>query len=188
MRQRFSLVQTQGSGLVGKPPLPHPSSAGIVFFALDNVGMGRPAGCAPHCRSGSACTFTHHSGKVDIFCGANPNLLQAPSHFMFTGSEQCFPVWGMPRIPIYFTCLPTSWAHLLYPSDGWRIFIHFVLGPSAVIFAVASWHWPRGIGIMALASWHCSRPAMAMVGHFDFCSILICAFIDFGFPVISCDF
>ena len=46
-----------------------------------------------------------------------------------------------------------------------RIFIDFVLGPSAVIFAVALWHWRHGIGMMALASWHCSRPVEAHHGN-----------------------
>ena len=56
--------------------------------------------------------------------------------------------------------------------------------------------WPCGTGLMALALWHWHhgivrgqwKPAMAMVGHFDSCSILICAFIDFGFPVHVCEF
>ena len=45
----------------------------------------------------------------------NPNLLYAPSYFMQRAEVTFFMVT---RIPIYFTRLPTSCAHLLYPRDG----------------------------------------------------------------------
>ena len=44
----------------------------------------------------------------------NPNLLKAPSYFIQGASVTCFLAT---RILIYFTRLPTSCAHLLYPSD-----------------------------------------------------------------------
>ena len=48
----------------------------------------------------------------------NPNLLEASSYFMQGGSDNCFcSFFFCGGIPIYFKRLPTSWSHLLYPSD-----------------------------------------------------------------------
>ena len=49
------------------------------------------------------------------------------------------------------------------PNSNWEIFIDFVLGPSAVIFAVASWHWPHGIGIMGLFEASGSPPVLILL-------------------------
>ena len=46
---------------------------------------------------------------------SNPNLLQMPSYFVQRAAV-AFVLAS--RILIYFKRLPTSWAHLLYPTDG----------------------------------------------------------------------